>query len=119
MASDDRITINQTDPVSFSCQAYGIPSPLLRWVSSKNLLQTIQEEPGVLTISFSSNLTVTISTLEIMEAYRSVHEANYSCIAENGVTNFISTPEFASIELIVQGTAKKKFELKMTVAQIV
>lgn len=41
-----------------------------------------------------------------MEAYRSVHEANYSCIAENGVTNFISTPEFASIELIVQGTAK-------------
>lgn len=116
-ASDSVIVVNQTDPASFSCLAYGIPAPSLTWFSSIDPSRTIQNEAGVLSISFTSNLTVNMSTLAISEAYRSEHEANYTCIAENGVPNFISTPESATVELIVQGMKRLIHKLITTVVQ--
>ena len=102
--SNSRITVNQTDSVSFSCLAHGIPTPSLQWISSLDPSQILQNDSGILNISFTSNLTYNMSILEIRDAYRSQHEATYTCIAENGVPNFISTNESVSIELIVQGT---------------
>lgn len=102
------ITVNQTNSVSFSCEAFGIPPPQLQWLSSKDNSQPLQDT-DVLSIQFDSfkngsNFVLINSTLQIDSAARSDHEANFTCMGENGVDNYIMSPEFATTELIVQGT---------------
>ena len=50
-----------------------------------------------------SNLQIQTSILTISVTNRTLHEANYTCMAVNGVENFIGTPEKPNTELIVQG----------------
>lgn len=106
--SEETVTTNQTDPVSFSCEAFGIPRPQLHWLSSKSPSQMLEEDPGLLSISFSSftndsGMVISTSVVFINMSTRSDHEANYTCVAENGVDNYISTPETATTQLFVQG----------------
>ena len=107
--SSTKVTVNQTFPASFSCEAFGIPPPTLQWFSSLSNT-SIQHQEGVLTITMGSHvngsgLEIRTSKLSFNFTSRDSNEANYTCRAQNGIQNFIGTPQQATVELIVQGNA--------------
>ncbi len=105
------VTVNQTDPASFNCFSFGIPPPTISWYSS-HAPDTPIVTSEVITVEYSnyvndSSLQIQTSMLSISQTSRSLHEANYTCVATNGVENFIGTSEQAITELIVQGDTKQ------------
>lgn len=102
-----KVTVNQTFSASFSCQGFGIPPPSLQWISSITN-SVVQHEEGTVNIIMSSfingsDLEIRTSQLVFNSTVRSQHEANYTCRAQNGIENFISSSPEAVVELIVQG----------------
>ena len=100
------VRVNQTFSTNFSCQSFGIPPPTLRWYSNGAVVMS----DNFITISNSSyingseNLIQTI-VLTLMDSNRSLHESNYTCVGFNGISNYISSVENMTTELLVQGKA--------------
>ncbi len=106
--SVDQVTVNQTDPAVFNCSTFGIPPPTISWYSSLDPDTPITNSGGAITIEYSSyinetGLIIKTSTLSISTTSRALHEADYTCLASNSITNLIGTPEGGVTELIVQG----------------
>ena len=102
-----KVTVNQTFPASFSCEAFGRPPPSLQWISSitNSAVQPEQGSVNIIMNSFinGSDLEIRTSSLVFNSTVRSQHEANYTCRAQNGIQNYISSSSEAAVELIVQG----------------
>ena len=100
------LTVNQSDMASFTCEAFGIPLPLILWYfnDSSDPLSSDQFEIQNSTRVNSSGLAISMSTLNITSTLRSSHEGNYTCQAINNVNNLIGTPESAMTSLTVQGS---------------
>lgn len=103
------LTVNQSDPSSFTCTAFGIPVPSFMWYYNDSSDDPLSSDNIVFNISNTittngSGLVLTESTLTILNTSRDQHEGNYSCRATNGIDNLIRTPEIANTALIVQGT---------------
>ena len=107
MVNATRVTVNQTAPAYFSCEAFGIPPPSLQWFSSLTNT-TVQHVDGIVNIMLNSfvngsNLEIRTSHLFFNSTIRSRDEAEYTCRAENGISNLIDTSQEAVVELVVQG----------------
>ena len=91
---------------SFTCEAFGIPLPLILWYfnDSSDPLSSDQFQIQNSTIVNSSGLAISMSTLTITSTLRSSHEGSYTCLAINNVNNLIGTPESAMTSLTVQGS---------------
>ena len=102
-----KVTVNQSFPASFSCETFGIPLPSLQWISSitNTAVQPDEGSVNIITNSFinGSDLEMRTSRLVFNSTERSQHEANYTCRAQNGIQNYISSSSEAAVELIVQG----------------
>ena len=102
-----KVTVNQSFPASFSCEAFGIPPPSLQWISSitNSAVQHMEGTVNIIMNSFfnGSDLEIRTSQLVFNSTVRSPDEANYTCRAQNGIPNYISSSPEAVVELIVQG----------------
>ena len=109
----ENIIVNESDPVVFLCESFGVPAPQLLWfnASSPGVVgdssAALQPRDGVVMISNGSRahfsgFPITTSTLTIVGALKQ-DETNYTCVAVNNVTNLLGTPENATSYLIVQG----------------
>ncbi|XP_078660088.1 contactin-5-like [Branchiostoma floridae x Branchiostoma belcheri] len=73
-------TCGLSQSVSFSCQAVGIPTPLITWITpNSGTLPAPSAQVGPSGIAVSSNGTLTIATV------RGVDEGEYRCLATNAV----------------------------------
>jgi hypothetical protein len=101
------ITVNETDTVSFYCTVFGIPPPNIVWINAADMNQQLSDHiDNSLVIVYTSSYhpsgtPFNTSNLTIISANKQ-HETNYTCIAANGVPNFINTPTNGSVSLTVQ-----------------
>ena len=73
---------NETNPITFSCQAIGEPVPNISWYFNGELIDVSNASKYI--ISNSSNGTVVIGLLTIMNT-QSSDVGRYTCFAENFV----------------------------------
>ena len=100
-----QVIVNQTYPANLTCQSFGIPPPNLQWYS--NTVPVVNTDSINVTIGAYINATgllIVVSELNINITNRAKHEANYTCVAHNGIMNYISSRQNATTELLVQGT---------------
>ena len=71
---------NETNPITFSCQAIGEPVPNISWYFNVELIDVSNASKYI--ISNSSNKTMVISLLTIMNT-QSSDVGRYTCFAEN------------------------------------
>lgn len=90
------IVVNSSSAtVTFTCETFGIPLPNITWIKERG-----NTNVGVVQQTVTGNMVT--STLFISDP-RDTDESNYTCSADNGVTNVLSTPENATVQLYVQG----------------
>ena len=71
---------NETNPITFSCQAVGEPVPNISWYFSGEMIDVSNASKYI--ISNSSNGTMVISSLKIMNT-QSSDVGRYTCVAKN------------------------------------
>ena len=71
---------NETNPITFSCQAIGEPVPNISWYFNGEMIDVSNASKYI--ISNSSNGTMVISLLTIMNT-QSSDVGRYTCVAEN------------------------------------
>ena len=71
---------NETNPITFSCQAIGEPVPNISWYFNWEMIDTSNISKYI--ISNSSNGTMVISLLTITNT-QSSDVGRYTCVAEN------------------------------------
>lgn len=97
--------VNQTYPANLTCQSFGIPPPTLQWYSNTfPVVDTDSINVATSTYINATGLLIVVSELNISVTSRAEHESNYTCVAVNGIMNYISSRQNATTELLVQGT---------------
>ena len=105
---DDQVyTVNETNPVTFTCSATGIPPPEITW-KRNGVVVDENTEPHVSlnffnleTISTADgNIHLVTHTLTISSTKDSDSD-NYTCVASNG--NTVTPNVTRDFELVVQG----------------
>ena len=97
-----QLIVNQTQPASFVCQAYGIPTPNISWVRLSDGALLNDSFDG-LNISENFISPDTLESTLTFSSTKKTDESEYRCEGNNGVTNVISSPESDMVELLVQG----------------
>ena len=94
--------VNYSQVANFTCQAFGIPVPSLRWVKEAdgnapvNITDTVNiMKRNIAPFTVESVLTFSNTT--------KFDVSLYWCEASNGVTNVIGSPEKANATLFVVG----------------
>lgn len=108
--SPSNIVANESDSIMLLCEVSSLPIPTVVWLNSSspdNQITTSNDEGDVTLTQIqlptnTSSIPVTISTLSITNVLKS-HEANYTCVATNGIDNLLGTPENGTIPVSVQG----------------
>ena len=101
------VLVNYSQMANFTCQAFGIPLPSLRWV---------KEADGNAPVNITDAVNITERnippfTVESVLTFSNTTKANeslYLCEGTNGVTNIIGSPEEANVTLFVDGMQKLK-----------
>ena len=103
------VLVNYSQMANFTCQAFGIPVPSLRWV------EEIDDYTFVpVNVTDTINITEQIIapfTLESMLVFSNTtktDESRYSCEGSNEVTNVINSLEHDSVHLLVDGMVEAK-----------
>ena len=96
------VIINQTQEASFTCQAYGIPTPNITWVKMTDGL-TVENITSITEISESIIPPTTLQSILTFVSGMKSNESVYVCQGSNGVTNVIGSPEEDNVTLLVQG----------------
>ena len=96
------VIINQTQEASFTCQAYGIPTPNITWVKMTDGL-TVENITSITEISESILPPTTLQSILTFVSGMKSNESVYVCQGSNGVTNVIGSPEEDNVTLLVQG----------------
>ena len=103
------IVANESDTVVLVCKVFALPTPDIVWLnsSSEDTMINAPTESGNIVVTLnqfpnSSGIPLTVSNLSISGILK-VHEANYTCVASNDIENLLSTPENATVPVIVQG----------------
>ena len=97
-----QLIVNQTQPASFVCQAYGIPTPTIFWIKLSNGMFLTDSSDG-LNITESLIPPATLESTLTFPSTRKTDESGYRCEGNNGVTNVIGSPENDTVNLLVQG----------------
>ena len=71
---------NETNPITFSCQAIGEPVPNINWYFNGEMIDVSNISKYI--ISNSSNGTMVISLITILNT-QSSDVGRYTCVAEN------------------------------------
>ena len=88
---------------TFTCSGFGIPPPTLTWSrDSGDLSDTNIFEITTGNASSSSGYTVAISNLTLLDTSDSI-EGTYTCIGENGITNFIGAVSEVNGSFFIEG----------------
>ena len=100
------IVANESDSIVLVCQVSALPVPNIVWLnSSSDVSLSAPTESGSVTVTLNqspSDIPVIVSNLSISGILK-IHEANYTCVASNGIENLLGTPENAIVPVIVQG----------------
>ena len=100
------VVSNESDSIVLVCQVSGLPVPNIVWLnSSSDVSLSAPTESGSVTVTLNqspSDIPVIVSNLSISGILK-IHEANYTCVANNGIENLLGTPENATVPVIVQG----------------
>ena len=96
--------VNETNTTSFTCTAFGIPTPLVEWLkldddSDNATLLSSSNQINITVITNGNNVT---SVLHFISPVKT-DEAMYMCRGTNNVTNVIESPENINITFFVQG----------------
>ena len=109
------IVVNESDAIVLTCEVFAIPIPNIIWSNSSSPQDDLvaPTDLGNIVISFDhsphpSGFLFTVSNLSISSVLK-VHEANYSCLASNGIENLLGTPENGSVSVVVQGNIDEIF----------
>ena len=96
--------VNETNTTSFTCTAFGIPTPVVEWfkLSSDPASATLVSSSDQINITQVINGNNVTSVLLFTSPVRT-DEAMYTCRGTNNVTNVISSPENDTVQLYVQG----------------
>ena len=97
--------VNETNTTSFTCTAFGIPTPVVEWFKlSDNGPSTLLSSSSLINITEVINGNNVTSVLLFTSPVRT-DEAMYMCRGTNNVTNVINSPENGNITFYVQGMA--------------
>ena len=96
------VLVNYSQIANFTCQAFGIPIPRLRWV---------KEADGNAPVNITNSMNITERNIapftveSVLTFYNTtkIDESLYRCEGSNGVTNVIGSPEEANVTLLVDG----------------
>ena len=96
------LVVNHTQMAGFACEAFGIPVPSIIWikVSDGSVLFTAMDDIEI-TEEIVDSFT-RVSNLSFLNTTRT-DRSKYTCVGSNGITNIISSPENATVNLLVQG----------------
>ena len=104
--SPKSFVLNQTQPVNFTCTAYGIPPPTLTWYDTRNLSEPLRPTRALNIIEDTyyndTGFSLVESVLFFTSALRT-DASGYTCVASNDILNLLDTPETGSTVLYVQG----------------
>ena len=86
----------------FACEAVGFPVPNITWikVSDSSVLSTATNDIEI-TEEIVDSFT-RVSNLSFLNTTRT-DQSKYTCVGSNGIANIISSPENATVNLLVQG----------------
>ena len=87
----DQVTF-QRGQLNLSCNATGAPMPSYRWLMNN---ETVSEE--------ENNVDFSTPGLLIFYSIEFDHEANYTCIAEGKINDFLTGENRSTAEIIVVG----------------
>ena len=94
--------MNQTDNLTFTCVAFGIPTPDIMWSRASDPSNFFMNETDSIAITkVVSGYNIT-STFTIYDAKRTDMDM-YICTGNNNITNVINSTEATSVSLFVQG----------------
>ena len=92
------VLVNESDTFSIVCKSTGTPAPNLSWQHVFNGSTTEIEN--------STNFVIEEQLGESILTVSSVtynHRGGYRCVGDNGVTNYIDSPEYDESMVTVQG----------------
>ena len=96
--------VNMSDPVTFRCEATGIPAPTIQWFRGADFLNSSSDPRISLTehnvTMIPRDLDTASRTLTISNTMSSDSDTNYSCRVSNAATGGMDSETF---ELFVQG----------------
>ena len=105
MSAGPNVTIvNETNTTSFTCTAFGIPTPIVEWLklddgSNNTTLLFTSNQTNITEVTNGNNVTSVL----LFTSPVKTDEAMYMCRGTNNVTNVIESPESVNITFFVQG----------------
>ena len=96
------VIVNHTQMATFTCEAFGIPVPVITWIKvSDNLV--LSSSVGVIDITeVIVDTSTRVSNLTFLNTTRT-DQSEYTCVGSNDVTNVINSSESDTVNLLVQG----------------
>ncbi|XP_019853400.1 PREDICTED: hemicentin-1-like [Amphimedon queenslandica] len=97
--------VNQTEPVNFTCTAYGIPPPKLTWYDTRNISEPLRLSRVLYVVEDLYTNITGFSLVESVLVFASALRTDasvYTCIATNDIENLLETPETGNAALYVQ-----------------
>ena len=100
-AGPNLTVVNETNTTSFTCTAFGIPTPIVEWLKLSNdaMLLFTSNRINITEVTNGSNVTSVL----LFTSPVKTDEARYMCRGTNNVTNVIESPENVNITFFVQG----------------
>ena len=100
--------VNYSQMANFTCQAFGIPVPNLRWLKEANGNVTVNDTDSIKIIEQMVTPFILESVLVFLNTTKT-DQSLYRCEGSNGITNVIEFPEEDFVMLLVNGMAAANY----------
>ena len=102
-------TVNESQPIEFSCQAIGIPAPTISWYRNdvlfdENFNDRISIDPPAITPPEGPNDVFSVLRTLTLNSTMDNDSDTYTCVADNGNSRMPCDPDMQDFELVVNGT---------------